>query len=415
MKKNVLSTSNPISDEDEKINNRKDNLYQKKFTQNNAVDNSEDRQWNNKKKDSTSQDSKSIDYLEFMKLLNFLGAVAGVIIGIIIILGVAYSIGLKVAPNKTKELANTVFNVADHFVRNNKDKVMKYQSSDTEDHSNIGKGSKENEAVKEKVKDENNNDNDIVLKQESTVENNVNTLDSELHSVENSEDQNSELHSAENSEDENSELHSAENSEDKKIDYSLWEDVYQRSMGPSATIIISTADDNGIIFTAGIGASGYMAYVDMREFYAEWTEEYMALYEDGSGYELYFALNEDGSIDVTENVPYYSGLGLAGFYTKEAVADFPDCEFVFPQSSDSYISAEACEGLNELECKIARNEIYARHGRKFEDEALQRYFDICSWYYGTIEPTNFSADVLNNFELENLKIIGEYEIKMGYK
>lgn len=245
-------------------------------------------------------------------------------------------------------------------------------------------------AVKNETKTEKNGkDNDIAFKQETIMESDINLLDSELYS--------------------------AENSEDDEIDYSLWEDIYQRSTGPSSTIIISTLDDNGIVFSAGIGASGYLAYVDMREFYAEWIEEYTALYEDGSGYELYFVLNEDGSIDVTESVPYYSGLGLAGFYTKEAIADFPDCEFVFPQSSDSYISAEACEGLNELECKIARNEIYARHGRKFADEALQRYFDVCSWYHGTIEPEDFSANVLNNFELENLNIIGEYEIEMGYK
>ena len=245
-------------------------------------------------------------------------------------------------------------------------------------------------AVKNETKTEKNGkDNDIAFKQETIMESDINLLDSELYS--------------------------AENSEDDEIDYSLWEDIYQRSTEPSSTIIISTLDDNGIVFSAGIGASGYLAYVDMREFYAEWIEEYTALYEDGSGYELYFVLNEDGSIDVTESVPYYSGLGLAGFYTKEAIADFPDCEFVFPQSSDSYISAEACEGLNELECKIARNEIYARHGRKFADEALQRYFDVCSWYHGTIEPEDFSANVLNNFELENLNIIGEYEIEMGYK
>ena len=213
----------------------------------------------------------------------------------------------------------------------------------------------------------------------------------------------------------NRELHGSENIENKKIDYSLWEDAYQRSTGPSSSIFIDAIDENGIVFTASIGASGYTAYVDMREFYAEWIEENMALYKEGSEYELYFVLNEDGSIYVSENAPYYGDIGLAGYYTKESNAVYPDCEFVFPQSADRYISVEECEGLYELECKIARNEIYARHGRKFADESLQGYFDVCSWYNGIIEPEDFSTELLNNYEQENLRIIGEYETKMGYQ
>lgn len=57
----------------------------------------------------------------------------------------------------------------------------------------------------------------------------------------------------------------------------------------------------------------------MREFYAEWIEENMALYKEGSEYELYFVLNEDGSIYVSENAPYYGDIGLAGYYTKESM------------------------------------------------------------------------------------------------
>ena len=42
---------------------------------------------------------------------------------------------------------------------------------------------------------------------------------------------------------------------------------------------------------------------------------------------------------------------------------------------------------------IARNEIYARHGRKFNDSELQAYFNSKSWYKGTVNPEDFSTSV----------------------
>ena len=59
---------------------------------------------------------------------------------------------------------------------------------------------------------------------------------------------------------------------------------------------------------------------------------------------------------------------------------------------------------------IARNEIYARHGRKFNDSELQEYFNGKSWYNGTIAPENFNADaILSDIEQANLKLIHKYE------
>lgn len=73
------------------------------------------------------------------------------------------------------------------------------------------------------------------------------------------------------------------------------------------------------------------------------------------------------------------------------------------------------KGMNELECKIARNEIYARHGRRFSDESLQAYFDSCSWYEGWIEPDDFPEGMLSELEQENIRTIREYESMMGFQ
>lgn len=206
-----------------------------------------------------------------------------------------------------------------------------------------------------------------------------------------------------------------DDSESEETGYALWEASYQRCYGPSAYIQLLSVDEDGILFSAAIGVSGYAAYVDMREYHADWTDAYTAVYEEGtSTYALQIVLNEDGSITVYDTEPYYGSLQLAGIYTKESEADFPNCEYVFPHSSFAYLSLNECEGLNELECRIARNEIYARHGRRFSDESLQAYFDSCSWYEGFIEPSDFLEDMLSEVEQENIRTINEYETTMGF-
>lgn len=128
-------------------------------------------------------------------------------------------------------------------------------------------------------------------------------------------------------------------------DYSFWEDSYQRCYGPAAYIMLVSVDEDGILFTASIGVSGYAAYVDMREFYAAWTDDHTAVYEDSvSDYMLQITLSEDGGMVIYDSEPPYGGLQLAGIYTRESEADFPDCEYVFFQSSFAYLSVRECEG-----------------------------------------------------------------------
>ena len=200
-----------------------------------------------------------------------------------------------------------------------------------------------------------------------------------------------------------------------EADYSQWEGTYQREYGPSSTVLLYNIDDEGIMFSIGVGASGYTAYVDIRDYFAEWVDGNTACYVEGFNYVLYITLNNDGSISLEDSQPYAGQLSLSGVYAGEYAAKYPDCEFVFPNSSKDYITYTECEGLNELECKIARNEIYARHGRKFTDESLQGYFDACTWYQGTVEAGDFNENVLNEYEMENLNTIADYEKQMGYR
>ena len=51
---------------------------------------------------------------------------------------------------------------------------------------------------------------------------------------------------------------------------------------------------------------------------------------------------------------------------------------------------------------LARNEIFARHGRRFQNQDIQAYFDSCSLYEGTIAPEDFDTSVMNDVEVQNV-------------
>ena len=89
-------------------------------------------------------------------------------------------------------------------------------------------------------------------------------------------------------------------------------------------------------------------------------------------------------------------------------------EYILPASEEEPYTEEDLEEqqLSAGECRIARNEIYARHGKIFQDEELQKYFEAMYWY----EPDeDFTEDELSNIEQHNLEVITNYEKKMGYR
>ncbi len=86
-------------------------------------------------------------------------------------------------------------------------------------------------------------------------------------------------------------------------------------------------------------------------------------------------------------------------------------DYIIADSSTRYLSESDLSSLTEWEIRIARNEIFARHGRKFTTQELQDYFDGKDWYKGTVAADKFDTDVLNAIEKANLQLIVEYEKK----
>ena len=84
-------------------------------------------------------------------------------------------------------------------------------------------------------------------------------------------------------------------------------------------------------------------------------------------------------------------------------------EYILPESGSTYLTREQVDELTLYEMCLARNEIYARHGRMFKKENLQQYFNGQSWYIPVYSPEEFSESVFNDYEKENIKLIKSVE------
>ena len=80
-------------------------------------------------------------------------------------------------------------------------------------------------------------------------------------------------------------------------------------------------------------------------------------------------------------------------------------QFVFPNSSFQELDEDLLMNTGNNYLWIARNEIYARHGRIFKNEYLQSYFNSCSWYQAVDGKTEVADSELNEIERANLEKI----------
>lgn len=86
-------------------------------------------------------------------------------------------------------------------------------------------------------------------------------------------------------------------------------------------------------------------------------------------------------------------------------------DYILAESGSRYYSKTEIQALSDWELEIARNEIYARHGRGFNDKDLQKYFDSRSWYVKRYSAAEFDAlpSPLNEYEKSNVALIGQVE------
>ncbi len=99
-------------------------------------------------------------------------------------------------------------------------------------------------------------------------------------------------------------------------------------------------------------------------------------------------------------------------YTKMRLADYSKpsigCQlylYTIISSDQREYTIDELKDYPEDIIYLALNEIYSRHGYIFKNEDLQNYFMGQVWYTPLVEGENFSDEVFNDYEKENLKVL----------
>ena len=88
-------------------------------------------------------------------------------------------------------------------------------------------------------------------------------------------------------------------------------------------------------------------------------------------------------------------------------------DYIIPDSDSRYLTNADVAGLSIQEINYAKNEIFARHGRRFKSQELTSYFESKPWYEGRYDPddfdANYSGQLLNDYEKRNAEFLSEKE------
>ena len=94
-----------------------------------------------------------------------------------------------------------------------------------------------------------------------------------------------------------------------------------------------------------------------------------------------------------------------------------DYDYVIADSDRRRLTSEDTDKLTLRGINYAKNELYARHGRKFEASELQSFFGSRTWYYGYMDASVESDWAIqrdfNQYEEYNKNLLRDLEESMG--
>lgn len=82
---------------------------------------------------------------------------------------------------------------------------------------------------------------------------------------------------------------------------------------------------------------------------------------------------------------------------------------ILPQSDDRFLTNADLSGYSNWQLTLARNEIYARHGRPFNNASIRAYFQSTGWY---VPKSNFRESWLTQVESRNAEFIRNYQVRV---
>lgn len=208
--------------------------------------------------------------------------------------------------------------------------------------------------------------------------------------------------------------------------------------------VINLAKQTAIpVFIIGVGDYGYdsselqlMASECSGRYYSADEQDldtilediYTGIYEEQQDYYMfsYTSNNEKDLSDYRRIKLETSGESIyRGVYEKEFVPvsdvsgdfsnSYADKDYMLDFSSGREVTESDLYGMSLAELRIARNEIFARHGRQFNDAFLNKWFYSKSWYLSIPEKyspeyfTNNKPNPLSKLEIKNIDFIKAYE------
>lgn len=155
-----------------------------------------------------------------------------------------------------------------------------------------------------------------------------------------------------------------------------------------------------------------------------------AIYQDGLCEEHYNAIYNDKINADEEEFSSKSSMESVESQTTDVILTVPFTEgrkneisegispeeYILPESNTRFYTSDELSVLTLEQLRIARNEIYARHGRMFSSDDMKSYFSNKSWYTPAYSISEFDAQgdsLLNEFEISNRNVITELENKMN--
>lgn len=208
--------------------------------------------------------------------------------------------------------------------------------------------------------------------------------------------------------------------------------------------VVELSQSSGIpVYLIGLGASGDYDETALRNLAGQCSGAFYSAGSDGLGSALadiytsiyrqqqdyyvfrYTSLNTDAGaaergLELSlSDQSSYAGSDSHSFRTQAVInegfaSDFRSRDYILPSSGYTAITDADLSGLSLAQLRIARNEIYARHGRQFKDPWLNQWFYSKNWYlsvYPKYAPGTFDAlpTPLSEVELSNVHTISQYE------
>lgn len=197
---------------------------------------------------------------------------------------------------------------------------------------------------------------------------------------------------------------------------------------PVFIIGIGTGYDTSMLQNLAAECSGGYYSADETELSTILEEVYMEIYREQQDYYTFSYRSNNLEhqdefrsirLSTSETAEFY------GEYEKEYIpvadltggfsADYANKDFMINDSDVRALTESDLSGMSLAELRIARNEIFARHGRQFKDSMLNKWFYSKNWYLNLPEkytPGDFdklSPSPLSKLERENTEFILAYE------